>query len=466
MPSERTPSRCHPRHDARRRWAAAAALALGAALAATAPAGADDGAPAGRGALVESHLPMPEPRVTPRRAARRGGDLRPRIYTVMPSSEPDSIFGPSDVKVFDPGSYEVSEQVPVRGLKPHHFYPVPGRNFALLAHFRPTAYVEVFDMAANEIVGTIPTGLGPRHHTFKPNGSLVYTANFDGDSISVINVASRTTIATVPVGRRPNYVAYVKTRNGPRLFVCNLGENTLTVLDADTLERITTITVGNAPFNMAVTADQRVLMSANAGDNTVSFVDTDTLQVTDTVSIGGDHDPAITDTLRQRLNPRISPDGKWLWVGNHDASVMSIVNIPERRLERLIPAGKGADIAFFPAGGPARGYALITNRYDDFVTVARLNGDDPPTFVKNVPHSTIGSHYITFNEDFSKAYVSQRPGRAFSVLDMATMTNERDSVPVGPGGEGAAPNQAGPDQAFYVWFENGRARFHPEHADR
>lgn len=49
--------------------------------------------------------------------------------------------------------------------------------------------------------------------------------------------------------------------------------------------------------------------------------------------------------------------------------------------------------------------------------------------------------------------MSQRPGGAFSVLDMATLINEHDSIPIGPG----------PDQAMYVWFENGKAKFHSEH---
>ena len=387
-----------------------------------------------------------------------------KVFVTTPSSEPNQITGPSDLKVYDPANLDASPvTVPTPDFRPHHLYPLPGQNLAIQAHFGPTSNVEVINLVTNQYVGRITTGLGPRHLSFNPSNTRAYTANFNDDTISVLDIRGLRNIATLPVGSKPNYVQYVKTPRGPRLFVENFGANTVTVINASTLRTITTVTVGHGPFNASVAEDGRTLITANARDNTVSFLDTTTLQVTDTINIGGTHDSTVVDF--QRLNPRISPDGKWLWVGNQDASAFSIINIPERRLEKLLPAGKGADIAFFPAAGPAKGLALLTNRYDTFVTVAKLNGDQPPSVVKKIPTSALGSHFITFNSDFSKGYVSERPGRAFSVLDMATLT-EAANVPVGPGPKtdpaNTVPSQAGPDQAIYIWFKNGQAFFHGE----
>ncbi|TNC29729.1 YncE family protein [Amycolatopsis alkalitolerans] len=404
-------------------------------------------------------------------AAARFG-LAPRIYTVTPSSEPGAITGPSSVKVWDAGTNKMIKEVPVPsdradGLsRPHHFMAIPGRNFAFVMGFAPTSSIKVFDMVKNEFTGEIQTGLGPRHLEFNPNGAVAYSANFDGDSISAININSRKTEATIPVGDRPNYVEYVKTKHGPRLFVCNFGENTVTVINADTYQVIGKVTVGDGPFNMSATLDNRFLVTADARSNTATFVDVDTLKVTDQIGIGGTHRTDLPPSAFQRLNPRISPDGKWLFIGNQDASAVSVINIRERRLEALIPAGLGADIAFFP-GGPADGYALVTNRYDNFVTVVKLHGDEPPTFVKNIPTERIGSHYITFSEDWSKGIVSERPGRAYSVIDMAKLV-ETANVWVGgtPGPSEPDHSQdytrAGPDMAVYVWFDKGKAMFHHE----
>lgn len=413
----------------------------------------------------------------PRPAPEQPGDerLRARIYAVTPSSEPDQITGPSRLLVVDPSSLSGAapghehgrgspagprfDSVDVPDFRPHHFYPVPGRNLAIQAHFGPTANVELFDLVRNAYVGRIATGKGPRHLTFHPSHPLAYTANFDGDSISVLDLDRMRTVATVPVGHKPNYVQYARTRLGPRLFVENFGEKTVTVLDARTLHRLATVTVGDGPFNGAITDEGRTLVTANARHNSVSFMDTASLAVTATVPIGGVHDPTIKP---QRLNPRVSPDGRWLWVGNQDASVFSVIDLRTRRLAALLPAGKGADIAFFPAGGPAKGLVLLTNRYDRFLTVARQDGDRPPQVVGRIATASLGSHFITFDKDFRFAYVSQRPGRAFSVVDLATLT-EVTNLPVGPDdGRPLDPSRAGPDQAFFIWFEHGRARFHEE----
>lgn len=123
-------------------------------------------------------------------ASAESPDL-PRIYTVTPSSEPGEIMDWSTVRIFDPKTLAVTKEMPTLGFKPHHFYPVPGQNFAYIAHFggpgTPQA-VEVFDMVRNEIVGTIPTGDGPRHINFSPDNRYAYTSNLEGGSITKIDI--------------------------------------------------------------------------------------------------------------------------------------------------------------------------------------------------------------------------------------------------------------------------------------
>ena len=406
-----------------------------------------------------------------------------KLFVTTPSSEPGQIYGLSQLKVYDPKTLkpQLAATVDIGDPKPHHIYPIPGRDIALQAHFGSGSItvdgakvpaqvhsLDVVNLVTNEYQGKIdtgPTGLGPRHLGFNPDYTRGYSANFDGDTISVLDLVNLTLVKTIAVGKKPNYVQRVDPPGpiGPRLFVENFGANTVTVIDEASLQVIKTVTVGDGPFNASVAEGGRTLITADSRDNTVTFLDTSSLMVTDTIAIGGVIDPKVGDI--QRLNPRISPEGKWLWVGNQRASVFSIVNIPQRRLEKLLPAGKGADIAFFPAGGPAKGLALLTNRYDTFVTVAKLHGDKAPTPMKKIRTSALGSHYITYNSDFSRGYVSERPGRAFSVLDMRTL-KEVANVPVGPGAatdpKNTDPAQAGPDQAFYVWFKNGHAFFHEE----
>lgn len=377
-------------------------------------------------------------------------DLPPRLYVVTPSSEPAQITGPSVIKIYNPETLALRKEIPAAGFRPHHFYKVPDRNYAFIAHFGPTAFVEVLDLVKDEIVRTVPTGVGPRHLGFTPNGAFVYTSNFDGNTVSKINTNSFESI-TAPVGGvRPNYVEYIRTPNGPLLFATNLGENTVSVLDPETLALVKKITVGAGPFNLAHSAACECIMTANTGDHTVSWIDMNTLEEVDRRSILTP-DTVLNTSQQQRLNPRLSPEGKFLWVGNQQGSEFAVFDIFTHELVATIPAGFGADIAFFPRSGPGDGFAFLTNRYDYFVTVARLNGPNPPSFVKNIPTTLQGSHFFTFNEDFSTAYVSTRPGGGCSIIDMAKQ-KEVASLVAGQG----------PDQCVYLFSRKGKVVGHTE----
>ena len=370
-------------------------------------------------------------------------NLPPRLYVITPSSEPGNITGPSVLKIYNPETLTLMKETPV-AFKPHHFNKVPNRNIAIIAHFGPTAFVEVLDLVTDEVVRTIPTGVGPRHLGFTPDAAFAYSANSDDNTITRIDTKSFTSMTAPANGIRPNYADYITTPNGPFVFTANLGENTVSVLDPVTLALIKKITVGAGPFNMAESDACECIMTSNAGDNTVSWIDMETLVEVDRQSILTSG-TVLNTSQTQRLNPRISPDGKFLWVGNQRGSEFAVFNIFTHKLVATIPAGFGADIAFFPRSGPGAGFAFLTNRYDYFVTVAKLNGPNPPTFVKHIPTTLQGSHFINFNEDLSKGYVSLRPGGGCSVIDMATQTQEA-SLSVGPG----------PDQCTYLFSKDGK----------
>lgn len=361
-----------------------------------------------------------------------------RLYVVVPSSEPANITGPSTINVYDPVTLELLKQTAPRGLKPHHFYKVPNRPYAFISHFAPTSYVEVFDLSKEEVVATIPTGLGPRHLGFTPDGDYAYSANLDDSTVTRIDIKTFKSITAPAGGLKPNYAEYIQTPKGAYVFSANLGENSVTVLDPITLALVKKITVGAGPFNLAHSDACECIMSANAVDNTVSWIDMNTLEEIDRVSILTPN-TVLNTSQTQRLNPRISPDGKFLWVGNQQGSEFAVFDLFTRKLVTVIPAGFGADIAFFPSSGPGAGYVFGTNRYDWKVTVAKLNGPNPPTLVKQMPVSHQGTHYFYFNEDSTKGYVSERPGGGCSVIDMATQTEIQNLYTGG-----------GPDQCNYV----------------
>ena len=63
-----------------------------------------------------------------------------------------------------------------------------------------SATVSVIDTATQTVVATVPVGSLPCGVAVTPDGALVYVANAGGDTVSVIDTATNTVVATVPVG--------------------------------------------------------------------------------------------------------------------------------------------------------------------------------------------------------------------------------------------------------------------------
>ena len=67
--------------------------------------------------------------------------------------------------------------------------------------------VSVIDTATNTLVATIPVGTIPFAVAVTPDGTHVYVANEGSNNVSVIGTATNTVVKTIPVGKNPVGVA-------------------------------------------------------------------------------------------------------------------------------------------------------------------------------------------------------------------------------------------------------------------
>ena len=75
--------------------------------------------------------------------------------------------------------------------------------------------VSVIDTATNTVVATIPVGVSPFGVAITPDGTRAYVANQDSNTVSVIDTATNTVIATIPVGANPVAVAITPAPQAP-----------------------------------------------------------------------------------------------------------------------------------------------------------------------------------------------------------------------------------------------------------
>ena len=134
--------------------------------------------------------------------------------------------------------------------------------------------VSVIDTATNTVVATIPVGNFPLGVAVTPDGTKVYVANFSDNTVSVIHTATNTVVKTIPVGTGPMAVAV--TPDGTKVYVTNDGSNNVSVIHRPGNTVVATIPVGTHPAGVAVTPDGTQVYVTNAADNTVSVIDTAT----------------------------------------------------------------------------------------------------------------------------------------------------------------------------------------------
>jgi len=114
--------------------------------------------------------------------------------------------------------------------------------------------LSVVDTATRSVIATVPVGFFPRSVAVNAAGTRVYTVNLDSfsggqSSVSVIDAASNTVIATVPVGLGAEEVAVHPA--GTFAYVTNGVAGTVSVIDAAINTVTATVPVGTNPHGIA-----------------------------------------------------------------------------------------------------------------------------------------------------------------------------------------------------------------------
>ncbi|WP_292387000.1 NosD domain-containing protein, partial [Methanosarcina sp. UBA5] len=225
--------------------------------------------------------------------------------------------------------------------------------------------VSVIDIATGTTITKVKVGSTPYGIAVTPNGKIAYvTDRWGGVNVSVIDTATNTVINTVKVGHDPDGVAI--SPDGKKVYVTNSGSNNVSIINTDTNTVTATVPVGNCPESIAVTPDGKKVYVANYGsinalDDTVSVIDTATNVVTATVHVGN-----------YSSGVAVNPDGKKVYVANGGRYV-SVVDTATNTVTDNVDIDNSPDeIVVNPTGtkvyvaGMKKGYVAGTD--DGFVS--------------------------------------------------------------------------------------------------
>jgi YVTN family beta-propeller protein len=289
--------------------------------------------------------------------------------------------------------------------------------------------VAVIDTASHTVIATLPVGAGPSGVAATPDGRFVYVTNNRGPefSVSVIDVESNSVIATVPVGPMPSGVA--TTPDGRLAYALISGA--VSAIDTATNTVAATTQFGGNPgsISIAITPDGRFAYIANAFLNTASVLDTATNTVKAAVPVGAaPFDVAVT------------PDGRFAYTVNlvsiEDA--LSVIDTTTNTVVASVALEQFSQgIAIHPGGR----FAYVTNGLSNTVAVVDLATNSR---VAAIP---VGANpfRVAVTPDGRFAYVTNQDEASVSVIDTASNV-VISTVPVGNFPQGVAfANLAPPD---------------------
>ncbi len=267
--------------------------------------------------------------------------------------------------------------------------------------------LSVIDPATDTVFTNIVTGGllgGAQGVAVNPVTNSIYLANVVEQTVPVVDASTDTLITTITgLGPTPRELAVNPVAN--MIYVGNEGNGTgttLSVINGATNAIVQNITVGRGPEGVAVNPITNRIYTANQGGNTVSVINGSTNTVIATVPVGSGPSELAIDTITNRL-----------YVANSNSNTISVIDTNTNTVIDTIAVGD------FPRGlslDPVSNQVYLVNENDDTFSVINGNTD---SVIYTIPLSSTPVYSQSFTEydpTNNRVYVSNYDASTLTVI--------------------------------------------------
>jgi YVTN family beta-propeller protein len=106
------------------------------------------------------------------------------------------------------------------------------------------------------------------HHPFKP---LIYVANINSGSVSIIDIELDKVIKIIPCSKRAEGIDI--TPDGSEIWVTNIKDNFISVINTETYKTTDRIDTGKEPLRLKFSIDGKYCLVSNSSEGTISVYD-------------------------------------------------------------------------------------------------------------------------------------------------------------------------------------------------
>lgn len=288
--------------------------------------------------------------------------------------------------------------------------------------------VSLINVATKTAVATIPTGAGPHEVAVSPNGKIAVIANYGtqqapGSSLTVIDVAGKKTLKTIDLGeyRRPHGIEWLR---GNEIVVTAEGNKALLIVDIESGKVAAAVLTDQNVSHMVVLARRsNKAFVANIGSGSVTVIDLKARKKISDLQTGAGAEGID-----------ISPDEKEVWVTNRAANTVSVIDV---NTLKILATLESKDFPIRVKFAPGGRFVLVSNaRSGDvavFDAVTRKEVRRIPMMLKAAEGSTTGQRLfgsqfgqspvpvgILVSPKLSHAFVANTNADIVTMIDLKT----------------------------------------------
>lgn len=247
----------------------------------------------------------------------------------------------NDLVFVDPLTGEILKRIP-RIADPYQIgFSPDGRWF--VANGNRLNHVDVYHYRNGELelARRFKYRLTPSHLAFSHDSKTVFVTIQETDRLVAIDLTTLQEKWNVATGRTPAGVWVTPAQE--LLLVGITGEDYVQVFDSANGAVRMKIKTGKGAHNFLPIGDSRHILLSNRVDDTISIIDMQTLKVTGTISVPGGPD-----------DMELRKDGKELWVTARWRNQVAVVNMDTRKIEHIIKVGRSPHGIYFHTHAPRK----------------------------------------------------------------------------------------------------------------
>src|SRR5229473_2868760 len=185
--------------------------------------------------------------------------------------------------------------------------------------------VDVIDLRERKLAGTIDLGkpLRPHRGEWGPDGLLYVTAEL-ASAVDVVDPTTRKVVAEIPTGQKESHMLVISP-DGRRAYTANVGAGSVSVLDLAKRSLIVTIPVAKVVQRISISSDGSWVFTHDQDSPRIAIIDTATNKITKWIELAS---PAYASET--------TPDGRWLMALSMVANRLFVVDLQTLKVVRSL----------------------------------------------------------------------------------------------------------------------------------